>query len=84
MKTLERIVENAKRVNNDYAYANQILNTAIKDAMPWAVALATRGVVPSVDKIERLCIQCLAILMATYPEDFEKPIKGFVSDAKSA
>lgn len=77
MKTLDRVVENAKRLNEDYTYANQILNEAIKDAMPWAVPLATRGVVPSVDKIERLATQCMAVLMATYPEDFEKQIKGF-------
>lgn len=81
MKTPERLIENAQRLNQDYDHANQILQAAIKDAMPWAGALVMRGSVPTIDKIERLCTQCLAILMATYPEDFEKPIKGFGSRA---
>lgn len=81
MKTPERLIENARHLNQDYAHANQILQAAIKDAMPWAGPLVMRGTVPTVDKIERLCTQCLAILMATYPEDFEKTIKGFGSRA---
>lgn len=80
MKLPERIIENAQRINQDYASANQILHMAVKDAMTWAVPLATRGVVPPVDRIERLTTQCMAILMATYPEDFVKPIKGFTPE----
>lgn len=81
MKTPERLIENARRLNQDYDHANQILQTAVKEAMPWAAPLVMRGAVPTIDKIERLCTQCLAILMATYPEDFEKSIKGFGGDA---
>lgn len=80
MKTPERVIENARRLNQDYDHANQILQTAVKEAMPWAGPLVMRGAIPTIDKIERLCTQCLAILMATYPEDFEKPIKGFGGD----
>lgn len=77
MKTPERLIENARRLNQDYDHANQILQTAVKEAMPWAGPLVMRGTVPTIDKIERLATQCIAILMATYPEDFEKTIKGF-------
>lgn len=80
MKTPERLIENARRLTQDYDHANQILQTAVKEAMPWAGPLVMQGRVPTIDKIERLCTQCLAILMATYPEDFEKPIKGFGGD----
>lgn len=80
MKTPERLIENARRLNQDYEHANQILQSAVKDAMPWAMPLATRGIVPTIDKIERLATQCLAILMATYPEDFDKQVKGFTKN----
>lgn len=78
MKLPERMFENAKQLTATYAHANQILHSAMRDAMPWAMPLAMQGAVPSVDKIERLATQLIAILMATYPEDFQKPIKGFV------
>lgn len=78
MKLPERMFENAKQLTLSYDKANQILHTAIRDAMPWAIPLATQGAVPAVDKIERLATQLVAILMATYPEDFQKPIKGFI------
>lgn len=77
MKLPERILENARQVDRDYASANQILRVAVKDAMPWAMPLAMRGVIPSVDKIERLATYCMAILMATYPDEFMKPVEGF-------
>lgn len=77
MKLPERMFENAKQLTVSYDHANQILNAAVHDAMPWATALAMRGAVPTVDKIERLTTQLLAILMATYPDDFQKPVKGF-------
>lgn len=82
MKMPERIIENAQRLNQDYAQANQILQAAVRDAMPWAMPLAMRGVIPTVDKIERLATQCLAILMATYPNEFSKPVKGFVPEVR--
>lgn len=77
MKTLDRIVANARQLNQDYEQANQILREAVREAMPWAAPLAMRGAVPTIDKIERLATQCLAILMATYPEDFENPVRGY-------
>lgn len=80
MKTLDRIVANAKQLNRDYARANQILEEAVREAMPWAAPLAMRGVVPTIDKIERLATQCVAILMATDPEGFEKPVRGYKNE----
>lgn len=77
MRTPERIIENAKQMNRDYERANQILNDAVKEAMPWAMPLAMNGTVPSISKIERLATQLMAILVATYPEDFTTVVKGF-------
>lgn len=77
MRLPDRLLENAKQLTKDYSRANDILHTAVREAMPWAAPLAMSGVVPSVDRIERLCIQCLAILIATYPEEFENPVRGF-------
>lgn len=77
MKTPERIIENAKQMNRDYAHANQILQDAVKEAMPWAGPLFMNGTIPSVNKIERLATQLMAILVATYPEDFTTVVKGF-------
>ena len=77
MKLPERLLENARQLVQTYDSANRILAAAVKDAMPWAMPLAMRGVVPTVDKVEQLTVQCLAILMATYPNEFSKPIKGF-------
>lgn len=81
MRLPERIFENARQLNASYSHANQILHVAIKDAMPWAAPLAMQGVVPPVDRIERLTTQLMAILMATFPEEFQTPIKGFTPDA---
>lgn len=83
MRLPERMFENARQLTTSYDHANQILNVAMRDAMPWATQLAMRGVVPSVDRIERLATQLMAILMATYPEDFQKPIKGFTLPEKA-
>lgn len=80
MRLPDRLVANAEGLARDYARANDILQSAVKDALPWAVPLAARGVVPTADKIERLCVQCLAILMATYPDEFKKPVRGFGGD----
>lgn len=80
MRLPERMLENAKSIVAGYDHANNILQTAMRDAMPWAMRLATQGAIPTIDKIEHLATQCLAILMATYPEDFHKPIKGFTPD----
>lgn len=80
MKLPERMFENAKQLTLSYDKANQILQAAMRDAMPWAMALAARGTVPTIDKIEHLATQLIAILMATYPEDFQKPVRGFTPD----
>lgn len=77
MRALERVLASAEQLTRDYSRANDILQEAVREAMPWAAPLAMRGSVPTIDKIERLAAQCLAILMATYPEDFEKPVRGY-------
>lgn len=77
MKLPERIIENARQINQSYGHANQILSNAVNEAMSWGVPLVTQGVVPPVDRIERLTTQCMAILMATYPDEFTKPVRGY-------
>lgn len=78
MKLLDRMLANAQQLTQSYSHANQILNTAVNDAMVWGMPLVTQGVVPPVDRIERLTTQLLAILMATYPDEFVKPVKGYM------
>lgn len=78
MRLLERMLANAQQLTQSYGHANQILNTAVNDAMTWGMPLVMQGVVPPVDRIERLTTQLLAILMATYPDEFVKPIRGYV------
>lgn len=65
----QRLRSNAEQMERQYQTANQILNDAVKEAMPWAAGLAMQGTVPSLDRIERLATQLLAILMASQPKE---------------
>ena len=67
--------KNAQYLIEHYSNARQLLNHAIKDAMPWAMPLAMNGTVPPLPNIERLATQLLAILIASEPE--EKPVAGY-------
>lgn len=72
----ERLTSNAEHLMGQYPTANALLQVAIKEAVPWAMPLVTRGAVPDLPSIERLATQLLAILMASEPE-VERPVKGF-------
>ena len=52
-----------------YASAAQLLQTAMQEAMPWAVSYATQKRVPRIDQVERLCTQLLAIVIASAPDN---------------
>lgn len=65
---MERLETNARQIEKQYARANDILNDAVKEAMPWAGQLAMQGRVPPVDRIERLATQLIAILIASEPK----------------
>lgn len=69
---MERLETNARQLESQYARANDILNDAVKEAMPWAGQLAMQGRVPQIDRIERLATQLIAILIASEPK--EKPV----------
>lgn len=64
----QRIEKNAQYLIDNYPKSEALLKDAMKDAMPWAMALYTRGAVPAVPQIERLATQLMAILMASEPE----------------
>lgn len=64
-KVLERIQDNAAHLSTQYSTSSQLLGAAMQDAMPWAMNYATRGVVPRLDQLEKLCTQLLAIVMAS-------------------
>lgn len=42
-----------------------LLNDAMREAMPWATALAMNGTVSRVDQLEKLCTQLLALTLAS-------------------
>lgn len=42
-----------------------LLNDAMREAMPWATALAMNGTVPRVDQLEKLCTQLLAFTLVS-------------------
>lgn len=64
---MERLESNARHMERSYRRANDILNDAVKEAMPWAGQLAMQGTVPPLDRIERLATQLIAILIASEP-----------------
>lgn len=59
-----------------YPTSQALLKRAVQGAMPWASALAMRGATPSVDQLETLTTQLLAILMASKAQTV-RPVKGF-------
>lgn len=65
---MERLEKNACHMEQSYRRANDILNDAVKEAMPWAGQLAMQGQVPPIDRIERLATQLIAILIASEPK----------------
>lgn len=95
----DRMVRNARMFSQNYATANDLLNAAIGESVPWVLGLpAVRGKIPpmfrnalpkggavTLDKIERLATQLLAILAASYaPEgpDNEPDAQGRAQSAK--
>lgn len=66
-KVLERVVTNAEHLISVHDNAQGLLNVAMRGAMPWAIPLVMKGVLPSVDKLEVLCTQLLAIVMRSDP-----------------
>lgn len=65
---MKRLEANAVQIESGYARANDILSDAVKEAMPWAGQLAMQGRVPTLDRIERLATQLIAILIASEPK----------------
>lgn len=76
---LERIEKNARQLMDTYPTSAALMQTAISEAMSWAVPLKMKGKIPGVDKLERLATQLVAILAATYDQKKadQQPI-GFV------
>lgn len=64
----QRMEKNARYLINNYPKSEALLKDAMKDAMPWATALYTRGAVPALPQLERLATQLMAILIASEPE----------------
>lgn len=66
---ISRMQRNAQYLIDNYPSANTLLQAAVKEAVPWAMPLATQGRVPPLPNIERLATQLLAILMASEPKE---------------
>lgn len=71
-RMMNRIVENARHLQGQYDKSDVLLRNAMKDAMPWAIQLATRGVIPSIDKLELLATQLIAILDASQKDNTDE------------
>ena len=65
MLSYERIKANAEHLMDTYDTGVRLLNDAMREAMPWATALAMNGTVPRVDQLEKLCTQLLALTLAS-------------------
>lgn len=77
---IKRLEANARQIEKSYERANDILNDAVKEAMPWAGQLAMQGRVPTLDRIERLATQLVAILLASEPS--QKTVAQAVHEAR--
>ena len=72
-KLLSRMTANAEQMMEAYPRADILLRAAMQEAMPWAMALGTRGRTPRLDQLERLGTQILAILLASHPDPAGAP-----------
>ena len=77
---LDRLQRNAAQLTRSYESANQLLDSAVGEAFPWVLGLpVVRGKIPpmfrnalpkgipvTLDRLERLTTQLLAILLASY------------------
>lgn len=68
-KALQRIEKNAQALMGQYKSSAQLLNVAVKGAMPWAGPLAMSGTIPQLSQIEQLATQLVAIIMASEPQE---------------
>lgn len=87
---LDRMQANADSFRQSYASANDLLNVAVGEALPWVIGLPVikskippfaQGALPqgapvTLDKVERLATQLLAILQASYPPPPESPAQA--------
>ena len=64
-KVYERIRLNADQLMETYPTATRLLEDAMKEAMPWAMALAMQKRLPSLAQLERLATQLIAIVAAS-------------------
>lgn len=64
-KVYERIRLNAGHLMETYPTAARLLEDAMQEAMPWAMALAMQKRLPSLAQLERLATQLTAIVAAS-------------------
>lgn len=65
MTVMERVQANAEQLIEQYDSANRLLNDAMSESIPWAMALATQKKTPGLPQLERLATQIIAILLAS-------------------
>lgn len=95
---LDRLGRNAGPLQQSYANANQLLGAAVTEAFPWVLGLPeVRAKVPpmfrralpqgspaTLEKIERLATQLLAILAASYAPRGPEPDTAGATDMPRA
>lgn len=84
---LERMRANAEHLSYSYPTANHLLNAAVGEAFPWVLGLPVvqnkippmfrnalpQGAPVTLDRVERLATQLVAILAASYGMDDREP-----------
>lgn len=87
---MQRMQQNAAPLQQSYNSANQLLEAAVAEAFPWVLSIpGVRGKVPamfrnalpkgspvSLEKLERLATQLVAILAASYGSQGPGPTGG--------
>lgn len=63
----QRIQKNSQYLIDNYPKSEALLRSAMQEAMPWAMRLYTKGVIPPLPQLERLATQLIAILVASEP-----------------
>lgn len=87
---MQRMQQNAAPLQQSYGSANQLLDAAVLEAFPWVLSMpSVRAKVPSMfrnalpkgspvtlEKLERLATQLVAILAASYGSQGPEPTGG--------
>lgn len=67
-RTAARVQSRAEDLSDDYARAYDLMQDAIRGAMPWVTLYLSKGIPPSCTQMIELAAQLTAIAAASSPE----------------